>query len=269
MKAIKAAVIQLNSGESVEDNLLTTTLLVKKAARKGAWLVVTPENTPYMGPAERKPSLAEPLNGPVCSLFASLAAELRIHLVLGSFPEKSENPAKCRNTSVLFGPSGEILAHYSKINLFDVDIPGEVTSLESETVEPGTGAVAVATKAGVIGFSICYDLRFPLHYNELRKKGAEILLAPSAFTAHTGKAHWEPLLRARAIENQCFVLAPAQSGSHGDLGLKETHGRSMIVGPWGEILAEVEGKGPGVAVADLDFEKMREIRKHMPVFRPV
>jgi predicted amidohydrolase len=258
-----AAVVQLNSTSDGEGNWRMARELVRRAAERGAILVATPENTNFLGPHEEKVRRAEPLGGPTCERFSTLARELAIHLLLGSFNEAGERPGRCRNTSVLFGPDGGVEAVYRKIHLFDVDLAEGVRFTESATVEPGDQVVTAATPAGRLGLSICYDLRFPELYRRLVDQGAELLAVPSAFTATTGKAHWEPLLRARAIENQCYVLAPAQSGRHDDRGLRESHGHAMVIDPWGQIVASV-GDGPGVAVAEIDLERLGRVRRSLP-----
>lgn len=268
-----AAVVQLTSTSDVEANWESASSLIRKAAARGAALVATPENTNYLGPHEEKVRLAEPLAGATCRRFAALAAELRIHLLLGSFNEKVDAEAgggdagapaaRCHNTSVLFGPDGAILAAYRKIHLFDVAVPPDVFFQESATVVAGTEPVVADTPLGRFGLTICYDLRFPELYRELGRRGAELLAVPSAFTLTTGKDHWEPLLRARAIENQCWLLAPAQQGRHDDGGLRHSWGHAMIVDPWGHVVA-LASDGPGIALAEIDLGRLRRVRQHLP-----
>jgi predicted amidohydrolase len=200
---------------------------------------------------------------------------LGIHLLLGSMVERgpAAQPGehgrvelrRSFNTSLLFGPDGRRLAAYRKIHRFDVDLPPDVVFRESDAVLPGTDPVTVATSLGRLGLSICYDLRFGELYRSLVDRGAEILAVPSAFTARTGRAHWRVLLRARAIENQCWVLAPAQVGRHDDGGIRHSYGHSMIVDPWGEIVAEVDEDAPGFAIAKIDPARVAEVRRAMPV----
>ncbi len=261
-----AAVLQLNSTSDAEGNWRTARELVRRAAASGAALVATPENTNYLGPHAEKVRLAEPLDGPTCGRFAELARELGIHLLLGSFNERSAEPRRCHNTSVLFGPDGARLAVYRKIHLFDVDLSEEVRFSESETVAPGAEPVVVSTGLGLLGLSICYDLRFGELYRRLVELGAEILTVPSAFTLTTGRDHWQPLLRARAIESQCWLLAPAQWGRHDDQGLRESFGHAMIVDPWGHVVA-MAADGPGMALAEVDLDRVRRVRAAMPVAR--
>jgi predicted amidohydrolase len=258
-----AAVVQLTSTSDAEANWASAEALVRRAAARGASLVATPENSNYLGPHDEKVRRAEPLEGETCRRFAALAGELGIHLLLGSFNEASAVPGRCYNTSVLFGPRGERLAVYRKIHLFDVCVPPDVVFQESATVEPGDQVVVVETPLGTLGLSICYDLRFPELYRALVARGAELLLVPSAFTHTTGKDHWEALLRARAIENQCWVLAPGQHGRHDDGGLRQSWGHSLIVDPWGHVVARV-AEGPGIAVAEIDRERTRSIRERLP-----
>ncbi len=231
------------------------------AARR---LVATPENTNYLGPHAEKVRRAEALDGPTCGFFAALARELGIHLLLGSFNEKVLDPRRCQNTSVLFGPDGARLAVYRKLHLFDVNVPDGVSFRESATVIPGKEVVVAATSLGKLGLTICYDLRFGELYRALVARGAEVILIPSAFTATTGRAHWETLVRARAIETQCWVIAPGQVGRHDDGGLKESWGQSMIVDPWGQVAAQVDD-GIGIALAEIDLARVAEVRAAIPV----
>ncbi len=210
-----------------------------------------------------KAGRAQPLDGPICSFFAGLARELEIHLLLGSFAERSDDPQRCYNTSGLFGSDGDRLAVYRKIHLFDVDVSPEVRFQESVTVKPGDEVVVATTVLGSVGLSVCYDLRFSGLYRELRRQGAELITIPSAFTATTGKDHWRVLVRARAIETQCYVMAAAQCGTHDEEGLRESYGHSLIVDPWGVVLAELPG-GPGVGLANVELERVREVRRAIP-----
>lgn len=259
----------MTSTSDEEGNWQSARELIGRAAAAGAQFVATPECTNYLGPHDEKVQNAEPLWGSTPKRFGALAKKHKIHLLLGSYNERSEIaspfPAKrCANTSVLFGPTGKILASYRKIHMFDVDIPGGVTFSESATCEPGGEVVVAKTPFGKLGLSICYDLRFPELYRVMTKQGAEIHMVPSAFTFATGKDHWEPLLRARAIETQSYVLAPAQWGKHDDGGLKESWGHSMIVDPWGQVIASVSD-GVGFALAEIDLDRVRRIRQAIPV----
>jgi deaminated glutathione amidase len=269
-----SAVVQLTSTSNGDENLATAERLIRRAAGFGASLVATPENTDFLGPHDQKVARAQPLDGPLVRRFGALAAELRIHLLLGSFAERTDRsgggplasaePTRCHNTSVLLGPDGRVLASYRKIHLFDVEVGADVSFRESATVAPGDTPVVAETELGAIGLSVCYDLRFPELYRALVERGAHLLTIPSAFTLTTGKDHWEVLVRARAIETQCYVLAPGQVGRHDDGGLRQSWGHSMIVDPWGHVIARASD-GPGIALAEIDLERVRTIRKGMPV----
>ncbi|HEX2642064.1 MAG TPA: carbon-nitrogen hydrolase family protein [Thermoanaerobaculia bacterium] len=261
-----AAAVQLTSTSDENSNWESARALIERAASRGAQLVATPENTNYLGPHDEKVRRAEPLDGPTCGRFADLARRLGIHLLLGSFNEKSEEAHRCYNTSVFFSPEGRILATYRKIHLFDVDVPGGVRFLESATCKPGEAVTVAATPLAAFGLTICYDLRFPELYRRLVDGGAQVLTVPAAFTLATGKDHWEPLLRARAIESQCYVIAPAQHGKHDDGGLSHTWGHAMIVDPWG-IPVATASDGPGLAFAEIDLERVERVRQGIPVSR--
>ena len=259
-----AAVCQMTSTSDAEENLRQAETLIRAAVGRGARWVGTPENTGYLGPHAEKVRRAESLEGPTCARFAGLARELGIHLLLGSFNERSGDAARCFNTGVLFGPDGDRLAVYRKIHLFDVDVPGGVAFRESETTAAGDEIVVAATPLARLGLTICYDLRFGELFRALVERGAEAIAVPSAFTAATGKAHWEVLLRARAVETQAWILAPAQWGRHDDGGLRESHGEAMIVDPWGQVVARVPD-GTGFAVAEIDLERVERVRRAIPV----
>jgi predicted amidohydrolase len=259
-----AAAVQMTSTSDPEANFEQAAALVERAAGYGARLVATPENTNFLGPPTEKVRTAEPLDGPTCRRFAALALRLNIHLLLGSFNEASDDPSRCHNTSVLFGPDGSTLAAYRKIHLFDVDVSDAVRCKESDAVKPGDTAVVAETTLGRLGLSVCYDLRFGNLYRRLARDGADVLCVPAAFTLTTGRDHWEPLLRARAIETQCFVLAPAQYGRHDDPGLRESFGHAMIVDPWGHVLA-MSPDGPGLALAEVDPARAERVRRAIPV----
>ena len=260
-----AAAVQLRSTSDAEANWRQARELVERAAGHGARFVATPENSNYLGPHAEKVRRAEPLAGPTVGRFAELAARLGIHLLLGSFNEKADEAGRCFNTSVLLGPGGAVLATYRKIHLFDVDVPGGVSFRESQTVVPGDTPVTVDTPLGRIGLTICYDLRFGELYRQLAGAGASLLAVPSAFTLATGKDHWYPLLRARAIETQCWLVAPAQVGEHGDEGLKESYGHAAIVDPWGVVVASAGAAGPGLALAEIDPARVTAVRRAIPV----
>jgi len=259
-----AAAVQLNCTSDADRNWESALDLIERAAGYGAAFVATPENTNYLGPHEEKVRLAEPMDGPTVTRFSELAAGLGIHLLLGSFNEKADDPARCYNTSVLFAPDGGILASYRKIHLFDVDVSAQVRFQESATVVPGEEVVVAETPLARFGLSICYDLRFPELYRRLADAGAGVLTVPSAFTLTTGKDHWYPLLRARAIENQCWVIAPAQHGHHDDEGLRDSYGHALIADPWGQVVAAAP-EGPGLALAEIDLARVEKVRRSMPV----
>ena len=247
----------------MERNLRVTEALVRQAAAAGAKLIATPEATTYLGPHARKIQLAEPVDGPTHRFFGELARELEVHLLLGSGAEPADE-RRCYNTSMLFGPDGALVASYRKMHLFDVEVPGGVSFRESDTCAPGSEVVVAETAAGTVGMSICYDLRFPELFRAQVDRGATILTVPSAFTLMTGKDHWHALLRARAIENQCYVLAPGQWGEHDDAGLKRSYGHSVIVDPWGTVVAECSD-GEGICLALIDPDKVAQVRKAIPV----
>jgi predicted amidohydrolase len=259
---VLVAAVQLCSGADRARNLATATALVERAAGLGARLAVLPEMWPFIGPDAEKVRGAETLDGPSVTAMRELARRLAIWLVPGSFAERSEQSGKVHNTVTVLDPQGEIRSVYRKIHLFDVDIPGGAQFRESETVAPGDEAVVADTDLGRIGLSVCYDLRFPLLYEQLCAAGAEIVLVPAAFTAHTGKDHWEVLLRARAIEQQVWVLAPDQWGRHDER--RQSHGHSMVIDPWGHVVARA-GDADGVVLAELDLERLRRVRAQLPV----
>jgi deaminated glutathione amidase len=262
---IRAAVVQLTSRQNVAQNLDACAAACAEAAHQGVQLCALPENFAFMGPEQGKLAVAETLDaerpGPILARMAAVARQHQLHLLCGGFPERSADPGKCLNASVLLGPDGRVLGVYRKMHLFDVAIPGRAEYRESEVFEGGPGPVVVETALGPIGLSVCYDLRFPELYRAESAAGARILAVPSAFTAHTGAAHWHVLVRARAIENECFVLAPNQVGGHSEK--VETYGHSLIVDPWGSVLAEV-GDAPGVAVANLVGAYQDKVRAELP-----
>ncbi len=264
MSIFIAAVVQLNCSSDSEANWEQARALVTRATELGANFVATPENSNFLGPHEEKVARAETLDGETCSRFSDLAKKLDTFVLLGSFNEKSEDPHRCYNTSVLFDSRGERVATYRKIHLFDVDVSPDVRFAESATVKPGREIVVARTDLGTVGMTVCYDLRFPTLFQQIRDQGAEIITVPSAFTLTTGRAHWTPLIRARAIETQSYVVAPAQYGKHDDQGLRESFGHAMIVDPWGQVVAMVP-EGPGVALAEIDLEKIHKIRESIPV----
>ncbi len=261
-KVFKAACVQLRSGDDVSQNIAVTQQLVREAAAQGAQFIATPENTTLMAPdggAKLARSFDE-AHDPALPRFSALARELNVWLLIGSLAIKVSD-TKTANRSFLFAPDGTIAARYSKIHLFDVALASGEVYRESNTVAGGDRAVVADTGLGLIGLSICYDLRFPQLYRRLAQRGAFLFTVPSAFTVPTGTAHWHVLLRARAIENGAFVIAPAQGGTHA--GGRKTYGHSLIVAPWGEVLAEA-GTEPGVIVADIDPALSAQARGRVP-----
>ena len=270
-----AAAVQVTSTDDVARNLDRCEALVREAARRGASLIALPENFAFMGPEKAKLALAEPLDGPTLTRLGALAAELRVHLVAGGFAERASHADKVHNTAILFGADGRQLAAYRKIHLFDVDLPGGQRFRESDAVEAGDTPVVAETALGRIGLSICYDLRFPELYRALAALGADVILVPAAFTLYTGKDHWHTLLRARAIENQCFVLAPGQFGQHtpsaGPRGPEKTsarwtYGKSVLVDPWGIVVAQAPDR-ESIAIGEVDLDALAQIRAELPALR--
>ena len=248
------------SGPRVADNLATAGRLIAEAVGQGAELVVLPEYFPIIGAADadRVAAREEFGVGPVQSWLAETAQRHGIWLFAGSIPLVASSADKMRNSSLVFDPSGKCVARYDKIHLFGFKKDDEAYD-ESSFIEPGDTPVVVDTPFGKIALSICYDLRFPELYRALAP--VDLILMPAAFTETTGRAHWEILLRARAIENQCYLLAVGQGGRHENGRM--THGNSMIIDPWGEIL-DRKLKGPGVVIADLDHQRIAEIRESLP-----
>jgi predicted amidohydrolase len=258
---MRVTVCQLNSRDERDHNLAVARGLLERAAEAGADFAVLPEYVDYLGPGERAPKPEGP-DGEFADFFSETARRLGIWVHAGSFHEAGPDERHTYNTSLVFSPTGELAASYRKIHLYDVEIAGRVSYQESRSVAPGEQTV-VADVAGVpTGLSICYDLRFPELYRRLAVDGgARILVVPAAFMMHTGRDHWEVLLRARAIENQCYVVAAGQIGDH-EPG-RTCFGRSMIIDPWGTVLAQAPD-AVGVVTADLDLEKLAQIRTELP-----
>jgi predicted amidohydrolase len=262
---MRVAVCQMNAGrDDVDANLATAERLLREAADGDADLAALPELFPFYGSHRRMRELAEPLDGDLCTRLASIARDRSMWVLGGSFPELRED-GKVANTSPLFDRTGELVAAYRKIHLFDVDIPGQPPLRESALFTGGDQLITHETDDARIGLSVCYDLRFPELYRGLVALGAEVLTVPSAFTGVTGEAHWEVLLRARAIEDQCFVVAPAQWGTWGPQeDGRRCFGASLVVDPWGRILARAPEEGDGVWFADLDMTELRRVRQSLP-----
>lgn len=262
---MRVACVGLCSGDEVAANVADASRLIREAHAQGAVLVATPEMTSLMD--QRSGALVLKARSEeedeALPAFRLLAAELKVWLVIGSLPIKISE-TRFANRSYLIDPEGDISAVYDKIHMFDVDLDDGQIYRESAKFKPGDRAVTARTALGDVGLTICYDLRFPYLYRALAKAGAEILFIPAAFTKVTGEAHWEVLVRARAIETGSYVLAPAQGGKHKDG--RETFGHSLIVGPWGDVLAE-GGVAPGVIVADLDRSTVRAARRRIPALR--
>ncbi|MCG6921925.1 MAG: carbon-nitrogen hydrolase family protein [Acidobacteria bacterium] len=259
-----AAVVQMTSTADVDRNLGAAEELVERAAGRGATFVALPENFAFLRSEGQPVPTPQALDGPWVERMAELARRLGLTLLLGSIPERIEGERLIHNTSVMLGPDGATIAVYRKIHLFDIDLPGMEHLKESRAVRPGTEIVVAETVLGPVGLSVCYDLRFPELYRELARRGARTLCIPSAFTERTGKAHWEVLLRARAVENLAWVVAPAQFGHHGKG--RASHGHAMIVDPWGVVVAQVP-EGEGVAVAELDFGRQDRHRHELPALQ--
>ncbi|HEY6645285.1 carbon-nitrogen hydrolase family protein [Povalibacter sp.] len=261
-----AAVIQLTSGPDVAANLVGARTLLEQARSAGAVFAVLPENFAIMGRKETdKVEAAEAFGeGPIQAFLAHTARELHMWILGGTVPIRvPEQPGKVAAASLLFDDEGRCVARYDKIHLFDVDIPGrDERYRESATIAAGQSPTVVPTPIGHVGLAVCYDVRFPELFRVMQSQGAEVLTLPSAFTAPTGKAHWEVLLRARAVENLSYVLAAAQGGLHANG--RETYGDSMIVDPWGHVLARVGAPGPGLAIAEIDHTVLQELRGRFP-----
>ncbi len=266
---LRVAALQLSSQGDLGDNLNECVRLLGEAADAGARLAVLPENFAYFGPEDQKRALAEVLPDPDAPIQRALAGVARtrgISVIAGGMPERSADPARPYNTCVVFGPSGDVIASYRKIHLFDVDLPDGSSHRESQATHAGDASRAVVAEVSdvKVGLSVCYDLRFPELYRKLVDQGAELLVVPAAFTLHTGKDHWHVLLRARAIESQAWVVAAAQWGKHP--GGRATYGHSLVVDPWGTVVAEASDR-TGIVVADLDRSLLGRVRASLPSLR--
>jgi deaminated glutathione amidase len=263
----KVAAIQMVSTDRVETNLQTAAGLIQEAASQQAEFLVLPENFPLMGMQEQdKISILEPYgNGPIQSFLGKQAQLHEVWILGGTVPLAASVPDKVRAASLLYNPEGRCVARYDKIHLFDVSVNNtDETYNESSTIEGGDELVVIRTPLGNIGLSVCYDLRFPELYRNMHAQDVNIITVPSAFTYTTGKSHWESLLRARAVENLCYVIASNQGGRHNNN--RETWGHSLIMNPWGDILAVVE-QGEGVACADIDLEQLQTLRTNFPTLQ--
>ena len=252
----------MNSQPDLPANLSQAEDLIDLAVRQGAELVCLPENFSFLGEEDDKVSQAEAIAQETEAFLKRMAQRYQITLLGGGFPVPIEN-GRVYNRAQLVGPDGGVLASYEKVHLFDVNLPDGNTYQESRTVVAGQALPPIHTsdKLGHLGLSICYDVRFPELYRHLSQAGAEVLFIPAAFTAFTGKDHWQILLQARAIENSCYVIAPAQTGRH--YSRRQSHGHALIIDPWGMILADA-GETTGVAIASIEQSRLQQVRQQMP-----
>ncbi len=252
----------MTSLPDLQKNLVQAEELIDLAVRRGAELISLPENFCFMGEEEDKIAQAEDLGLQSEKFLKTMALRFQVTILGGGFPVPTES-GKVYNTCLLVDPNGKELARYKKVHLFDVNVPDGITYRESNTVKAGEDwpQVYVSPELGTLGLSVCYDVRFPEMYRYLSHKGADVLFVPAAFTAYTGKDHWKVLLQARAIENTCYAIAPAQTGRH--YGRRQTHGHAMIVDPWGVVLADA-GEEPGVAIAEINPDRLEQVRRQMP-----
>jgi len=268
---MRAALLQLTSGDDPQENLATLRALMAEARAGGAELILTPEVSNCVSSSRRRQNavLSPEESDPVLAGLREEAARLGAWLLIGSLALKTDDPrGRFANRSFVIDDRGSVRARYDKIHMFDVEVSPEETYRESDGFRPGARAVLAQTPWGRLGLTICYDIRFPHLYRRLAQAGADILTVPAAFSPVTGAAHWESLLRARAIETGCFVLAPAQTGSHAASTGKarRTHGHSLAVAPWGEVLAD-GGTAPGIVMVDLDLSEVAKARKRVPSLR--
>ncbi|ESQ38713.1 hypothetical protein EUTSA_v10028848mg [Eutrema salsugineum] len=262
---VRVAAAQMTSVNDLMANFATCSRLVQEAASAGAKLICFPENFSYMGEKSGDSvQIAEALDGPVMQRYCSLARDSNIWLSLGGFQERFDDTHLC-NTHVVIDAAGMIQKTYQKMHLFDVDVPGGSSYKESSFTVPGTKIVSVESPIGCLGLTVCYDLRFPKIYQQLRfDQNAQVLLVPSAFTTVTGEAHWEILLRARAIETQCYVIAAAQAGKHNEK--RESYGDTLIIDPWGTVIGRLPDRfSTGIVVAEIDFSLLDSVRTKMPI----
>ncbi|MEC4805307.1 MAG: carbon-nitrogen hydrolase family protein [Jaaginema sp. PMC 1079.18] len=262
MNSYLAAAVQMTSTPDVDKNLVEAEELIDLAVRQGAELVGLPENFSFLGTEEEKLQRSEEIAQKSEKFLKKMAQRFQITLLGGGFPVPVAGN-KAYNTALLIDANGQEIARYQKVHLFDVNLPDGIPYRESNTVMAGTQLPHLHhnERLGNIGLSVCYDVRFPELYRHLSQQGADILFVPAAFTAYTGKDHWQVLIQARAIENTCYVIAPAQTGNH--YALRQTHGHAAIVDPWGAILADA-GTQPGVAIAEISASRLKQIRQQMP-----
>ena len=260
---MRVAAVQLSSQADLHENLARVTHWVTRAAKEGAELVALPENFAYFGDEAEKRTLAESLEGegPIVRTLRDLSRSLSVAIVGGGMPERTADPERPYNTSVLFDREGKLVARYRKMHLFDIALSDGTEMKESRATSPGSEPCVADLGGRKLGMTVCYDLRFPELFRKLGEGGAQMITVPAAFTMTTGKDHWHVLLRARAIEHQVFVIAPAQHGSHSKG--RRTYGKSLVVDPWGDVLAQA-GEGEGIASATLDFEYLAKVRRELP-----
>ena len=264
MKPYLAAAVQMTSKPDLYKNLVEAEEAIELAVRQGAELVSLPENFAFLGKESDKVALAEEIARETEQFLKKMAQRFQITILGGGFPVPvKDNANKAYNTAALVTPDGKLAAQYQKVHLFDVDVPDGNTYQESSTVMAGTEIPPIyeSERLGKLGISICYDVRFPEFYRYLSRQGADVLFIPAAFTAYTGKDHWQVLLQARAIENTCYIIAPAQTGNHYER--RYTHGHAMIIDPWGVILADA-GNAPGVVIAEINPDRLQQVRQQMP-----
>ncbi len=262
MKSYLAAAIQMNSLPDLHKNLAQAEELIDLAVRRGAELVGLPENFSFLGDENAKLAQSDAIAQESEKFIKTMAQRFQVSILGGGFPVPVDG-GKVHNTALLVDPSGQEVARYEKVHLFDVNLPDGNTYQESETVVAGLRVPPIypSEELGNLGLSVCYDVRFPELYRQLSQMGAEVLFIPAAFTAYTGKDHWQVLLQARAIENTCYVIAPAQTGRHNSI--RQSHGHAMIIDPWGVILADA-GDEPGLAIAAIEPTRLEQVRRQMP-----
>jgi len=265
MKPYLAAAVQMTSVPDLDANLVQAEDAIDLAVRRGAELVCLPENFSFLGEEAEKIARSQEIAAKSQAFVKTMAQRYQVAILGGGFPVPVDDH-RVANTALLYDRNGIELARYEKVHLFDVNLPDGNTYQESSTVRAGTELPQVVHSdlLGHLGLSVCYDVRFPELYRHLSKQGADVLFVPAAFTAFTGKDHWQVLLQARAIENTCYVIAPAQTGCH--YGIRRSHGHAMIIDPWGNILADA-GTEPGIAIAEIDPDRLASVRKQMPSLR--
>jgi deaminated glutathione amidase len=263
MKSYLAAAIQMTSVSDLQKNLTQAEEFIDLAVRQGAELVGLPENFSFMGEETDKLAQAEAIATETEKFLKTMAQRFQITILGGGFPVPADNTGKVYNTALLVDSNGQELSRYHKVHLFDVNVPDGNTYRESSTVMAGKELPSIyfSENLGNLGLSVCYDVRFPELYRQMSNKGVDVIFVPAAFTAFTGKDHWQVLLQARAIENSCYVIAPAQTGTN--YARRQTHGHAMIIDPWGVILADA-GEKPGVAIAEINPSRLEQVRRQMP-----